>query len=177
MKYEVIEAKPFHCGQILRRLRHEHVQAIARVGAGAHRELRALFEESYIRRGWLIDGRLEALGGVSGSLASHYGFVWVALSQEATRHKFALVREAKRQLDNIMITKSELVTTIVGGDHAAKRLAIFLGFHCEHGGPGSPAYSKFARRTLSEHLEANPDVRIPIGNGYIVCLGYHQEAA
>ena len=175
MKYEVIEAKPFHCGQILRRLRHEHVEAIARVGVPSHRELRALFDTSYLRRAWLIDGKLEAIGGVSGSIMSHYGFVWVALSQEATKHRFALVREAKRQLDEIMTIKSELVTTLIGGDEAAKRLAIFLGFHCEHGGPGRPAFSKSGRRTLAEHLETNPDIRNPIGNGYFICLGYHPE--
>jgi hypothetical protein len=174
-KFEVIEAKEFHCGQILRRLRIEHREAIERVGANAHHELRALFDSSYLRRAWLIDGKLAALGGVSGSIMSHYGFVWVALSSEAMKYPVALVREAKRQIEEIMATKSQLVTTIVGGDDGAKRFAIFLGFHCDHDGLGSPAYSKFSRRNLANYLESTPDLRVPIGKGYIIPMGYHPD--
>jgi len=174
-KFEVVEAKEFHCGQILRRLRIEHREAIERVGANSHRELRALFDSSYLRRAWLIDGKLAALGGVSGSILSHYGFVWIALSNEAMRYPVALIREVKRQIESVMATKSQLVTTIVGGDEAAKRFAVFLGFHCDHEGFGSPAFSKFSRRNLANYLETTPDLRVPIGKGYIIPMGYHPD--
>jgi hypothetical protein len=173
MKFEVVEAQPWHCGQILRKLRLEHREAIERVGMRAHQELRILFDAAYLRRAWLIDGRLAAIGGVSGSILSPFGFAWVVLSEEATRHPVALLRETMRQLDNVMTTKTELVTTIIGGDAAAKRFAIFLGFHCEDEGMGSPAYSKFSRRNLANYLEMSPDIRVPVGNGYYIQMGYH----
>lgn len=174
-QFEVVEGREFHCGQILRRLRQEHLEAIERVGASGHRELRTLFDASYLRKAWMIDGRLAALGGVSGSVLSNYGFVWVALSKDAMKYPVALVKETRRQLDIIMTTKTELVTTIVGGDDAAKRFAIFLGFHCEHQGMGSPAHSRFSRRNLAKYLEITPDLRTPVGNGYIVPMGYHHD--
>ena len=175
MKFEIVDAKIHHCGQILRKLRLAHREAIERVGANSHRELRILFDASYIRKAWLIDGSLAALGGVSGSILSPFGFAWVALSEEATRHPVALLKETRRQLDEAMTTKSELATTIVGGDDAAKRFAIFLGFHCEDEGMGRPAYSKFSRRNLANYLETSPDLRVPIGNSYIIPMGYHPE--
>ncbi len=177
MKFEVIEARPWHCGQILRRLRIEHRRAIERVGQSAHKELRVLFDVSYLRRACFADGRLVALGGIaSSSVLSHYGFAWVALSEDAKKYPVALLKEAKRQIDNAMTTKAELVTTIIGGDDAAKRFAIFLGFHCEDEGPGSPAYSRYSRRNLANHLEMSPDLRVPVGNGYYIQMGYHAPA-
>lgn len=173
--YEVIPAKPFHCGQILRRLRHEHVAALHRVGRNVHRELRDVFDQSFLKSAWLIDGELAAIGGVTGSLGDMFGYAWLAITEEATLHPVAMVREVKRQLNRAMVTKRELATTIIGGDAAAKRLAIFLGFHIEDEGPGAPAYTRFGRRNLSNHLESLPDIRIPIGSGYVIGMGFHAE--
>lgn len=175
--FTIIEAKPYHCGQMSRLLRAEHREAIARVGADIHREMRARFDASSFRRAWMIDGRLAALGGVVGTSLSTYGFVWLALTNEARRYPLAVVREARRQLDEIMTVRRELATTIIGGDEAAKRLAVFLGFHVSESGPGSRAYSRFARRDLARHLENDPELRLPIGNGYAVALGYHHKEA
>jgi hypothetical protein len=175
--FRIIDAKPYHCGQMCRVLRYEHQMAISRIGIDSHRELRGLFDQSSIRRAWLIDGKLGALGGVSGTKLSPYGFVWLALTQAASHYRVAIVKEAKKQLAEIMTIKRELATTIIAGDDAARRLAIFLGFHVADDGPGQPASSRFARRDLERFIASNPECRIPLGDSYAVAMGYHGEAA
>jgi hypothetical protein len=76
-RFQVIEAKEHHCGQIVRRLRAEHARAIAGFGVHAHREIRTNFDASAFRRAWLIDGRLAALFGVTGALLG-VARLWVA---------------------------------------------------------------------------------------------------
>lgn len=175
--FQIIEAKPYHCGQMVRALRYEHQSALMLLGVDSHRELRALFDQSAFRKAWLIDGKLAALGGVSGMQLSAIGFVWLCLSEQARKYPVAIIKEARRQLDQIMIVKRELATTIISGDVSARRLAIFLGFHVAHEGPGSQAHSRFARRYLARHVETNADLRIPFGQGYVIPMGFHKEDA
>ncbi len=171
--FKVTEMRAHHCGQIVRRLRAEHRDALMRVGRDAHLELRATFDASSYRRSWFVDGRLAAVGGVTGPSLAATAYAWMAITQEATRHPFALLREIRRELDAVMMVKRELAVTIIGGDEAAKRLAVFLGFHVEDEGPGSPAFTRMGRRSLARHLDTLPDIRLPIGGGYVIGLGYH----
>lgn len=171
--FSVIPARPYHCGQMVRLLRVEHQAAIARLGLDSHRELRERFEQSSFRRAWLIDGKLAALGGVTGGKISGTGFLWLAISERARKYPVAIVKEARKQLAEVMEIKRELATTILNGDAAARRLAIYLGFHVADEGPGAIAHSRFARRDLSRHLDVDPDIRIPIGDGFAIAMGYH----
>jgi hypothetical protein len=175
--FTVIEARPWHCGRMARLLRIEHASAIARLGIDSHRELSSRFGESAFRRAWLIDGELAALGGVTGPQMAAWGFLWLALTERARRYPVAIVKEAKRQLAEIMVVKRELATTILDNDAAARRLAIFLGFHVADEGRGAPARSRFARRDLSRFLDTEPAARMPIGNGYVIAMGYHHDEA
>ncbi|MBB3453884.1 hypothetical protein FHT86_002140 [Rhizobium sp. BK313] len=175
--FSIEEAKPYHCGQMVRILRTEHQQAIARVQLGTHRQMRGCFDASCFRKAWMIEGRLAGLGGIIGTVASPTGFVWLALSNEALRYPVAIVKEARKQLAEIMVVKRELATTIIEGDEAAKRLAIFLGFHVADDGPGAPANSKKDRQVLMRHMENRQDIRVPVGNGFAIAMGYHHEEA
>lgn len=172
-RVSIVDMKAWHCGQIIRRLRFEHQIALNRVGRDAHADLRATFDESSYRKAVYIDGRLAAVGGSTGQLASAMSYVWMALTEEATQHPMILLRIIREQLNIIMLTKREIALTIIGGDEAATRLAVFLGFHVEDDGPGAPAYTKGGRRFLSAHLESTPELRHPIGSGYVIGMGYH----
>lgn len=173
--FQIIPAKPWHCGAMVRRLRLEHRIAVARLGLDSHRELFDRFGQSTLRRALLIDGRLEALGGVTGSALSGEGYVWLALSAKAARYPLVLVREARRQLEMAMQTRSVLVTTVLDGDEAAKRFAIFLGFVPAGDAQAMPAASRAGRRVLAATLATDPDTRVAIGSGAAVALAYRSE--
>lgn len=125
---EVIDAKPYHVGAILRRMRDEHAAAVTRLGVHAHPDLRGMFNVSIERKAWMVDGKLAALGGITGTLASSTAFVWLVIAQDATRFPIEIVKEAKRQMDRMMATRESLTTTIFAGDETSRRFAAFLGF-------------------------------------------------
>lgn len=172
MNLVVIEAKRHHCGQMARILRIEHQAAVARLGIDTHRELVARFGESAFRRAWLRDGRLIALGGVTGSALATAGYVWLAMSIEAARLPMAAVREARKQLDEIMAVKRTLVTSILDGDDAAMRFAVFLGFVPADEPDALPAASRAGRRELARRSERSDTARLPIGSGSAVTMSY-----
>jgi hypothetical protein len=175
--FTLIDARSCHCGQIARALRHDHARLLIGLGRSIHHEISHCYNMSWYRKAWLIDGKLAALGGVMGGPLEPFGFLWLALAHATTAYPLAIAKEAGRQIDEIMTMKHELVTTVLGEDHAAQRLAIFLGFHVADDGPGEAAFSCAGRRRLARHLDTNPDIRKPIGNGYAIVMGYHREAA
>lgn len=178
-EFRVIEAKPYHCGQLARRLREDHRRGLMSFGVNPHRELRDIFDASGWRKAWLIDGRLAALAGVTGSVLESTGYIWLAITEEVRQYPRQFIRTVREQLDEIMATRRELITTVILDDAASCRFAAFMGFHVGHAGDGAPAESVPARRRLVRHITQNPDLRMKIGNGYVVAMGYHrdQEAA
>lgn len=124
----LIEARLWHCGQILRRMRGEHRVALAGIGCQSHRELRACFDASSYRRAWLIDGELAALGGITGTALSCAGEVWLVLAELALRHPHHVVGEARRQLAMLAATRSQITTTVLTEDKRSLRLIMMLGF-------------------------------------------------
>lgn len=148
--FEVVEAKEHQVGQIVRKLRLGHTAALARLGYDrreTHRQLSMLYRQSSFRRAWIVDGKLAALGGVTGMLLSDTGFIWLALSDEVLKFRVAMIKEARKQIAEMMATRRELATTIIGSDDVALRFVRFLGFHGDH--------------------------KIPVGTGHAIAVGYH----
>ena len=127
-RFELIEARTHHCGQMARRLRAEHRAAVERVGGDVHRMIRDSFDPSSFRRALLCDGRLIALGGVSGTLASSSGFIWLACAEEVDRYPKQLLLIVRGLLAEVMDTKRELESVVLTGDAAALRFVRHLGF-------------------------------------------------
>ncbi len=126
--FEIIEAQPHHCGQIVRRLRHDYHSACLALGLNPHKELRACFDASYLRRAWLIDGKLEGVGGVYGGALSSAGYIWLALSEQTRRYPLAMLKEARRQIADVAATKHHIGATTLRGDASAARFIERLGF-------------------------------------------------
>jgi hypothetical protein len=151
--FAIREAKLHDCGAMLRRLREGHRTAIASLGFNAHRELRDRFEASHFRKVWTIDGEMAALGGVSGQALSGTGYIWLAVSQAAMRHPVAMVREARRQIDHLMLTRHELVTNIVPDDERSLKFAMYLGFELIH------------------------NAKVKVGSGHVIAMRYARQIA
>lgn len=131
-RFELVEGKRFHCGQMARLMREAHTGALVRLGIVPHRQLYECFSGSWYCKAWLIDGMLAGIGGVEGPLISGTGYVWLALAQWAsTGFPRATYREAKRQLTIMMDTRQELTTNILGADSASLHFARRLGFRVE----------------------------------------------
>lgn len=138
---EEIEARPWHVGQLARTLRSQHREVLDHMQVPTHRELRDTFEVSCFRRSWLMDGRLVAMAGVTGPIASSDGGVWMVVTDEMTAHPFAVGRRAIKYLAEVMRTKRHLSTGIFLDDGPSVQFAYFLGFMVDSREPvnGMPA--------------------------------------
>ena len=126
--FEIVQAKRYHCGEIARRLRVEQKEAVIRAGDEAHRRLVQVFDESSWCRAWLADRKLVGLGGIRGPLSSATGEIWLALSADACRFPVEMIKEARRQLREILQVKRQIVTAIAESDSASMRFGLHLGF-------------------------------------------------
>lgn len=153
-RFEVTEAKVWHCGAIIRRLREEHKEAVGWLGLNSHREIRDRFDASVsFRRSFFIDGHLAGLGGVAGPSISSDGVIWLALTEQACWHPYAIAREAKRQIAEIMQVKRTLTTTLIPTDKAALRFALKIGF------------------------EVDSPTPIPVGGGHVILVRFGAKLA
>ncbi len=126
--FTLTEAKPYHCGQMIRLLRKSHKNALIALGVDQHRQLRTCFDGSAMRKAWLIDGKLAGLGGVLGTQLSSAGYIWLAVSEQATKYPVTMVKTARAQLSEIMQTKRLLIATIFEDDKPSARFAEAMGF-------------------------------------------------
>ena len=131
MKSEIVDAETWHCGQIARRLRAEHRSLLIGHDISVHRELRDAFDASMWRKAWFLDGRLMGIAGITGTVSSGEGNVWLAVSDEALGRPISLARLVLRGLEEVMLVKRHLTTIVLKDDRAAVRFAYFLGFHVE----------------------------------------------
>lgn len=171
--FEIVDPKAWMCGRLARMLRSEHQAAADRLGLDIHRNLSDVYHQSYYRKAILIDGKLAALGGAVGSALSPAVFVWFALSERATRYPVRIVKIARAQMAEVMRDRLECHTTIIDGDEAAKRLAVFLGWHVADAGPGAAAATRYGRKTLTDFIDHEPSLRIPFGRGHAIRMAFH----
>ena len=175
-RFEIVEARAWHVGQMTRRLRVEHMRALAVLGADTHRELRARYEESTYCKSWLMDGRLVGLGGVTGPLISPVGFVWLALTFDVLKYPLEIAREARLQIEIASRFKQRLYNSVLAEDQTAQRFAVSLGI-TPSGASMNRAADGEGRRNVMARLTSDPEHRIPYGGSYALSLQYDCEAA
>ncbi len=151
--FTIIEARPWHCGAMARKLRTVHMAAVAKIGISSHRELSARFGASSFRRVWMINGRMAALGGVTGTMLDPEGHVWLAFTDEATRYPLQMIKEARCKIALITEIKPKLYTSVLRDDEPSKRFAVFLGFVPMDGAGGAKASSKYGRREMLRRID------------------------
>jgi hypothetical protein len=164
-EFDITIARPWHCGQLARRLRHEHHRVLCSIGRGCHAEIRQSFDESSYRRAWCIDGKVSALFGMTGQALSTRALVWMAVSNEATRYPIALVRDSRAALSDMAILKHHLFCSILDADVTSQRFAIFLGFVPATAKRMDAAFSKIWRKELFRRLHDSDEIVMPAGNG------------
>ena len=165
--FELREAKAWHCGQIIRRLRRDHIVAF---GANVHGELRQAFDQSAISYSFFIDDELAAIYGVMGTLLAPFGYVWLAFTSEALeRFPVTLIRETKRHLRWLKTLKVELVTSVLEKDRDAIDFSLALGFRPKG------EIECLSRREIAAYIAQTPSLRIPIGDKFVIALRYQGE--
>ena len=172
MKYEVVKGSILHVKPMARRVRAAAAITLEGYGYEPRSALHRIFIRSFYCRTALVDGHPVAMWGVTGTMLSESAYVWLVMSDEIAAFPRAIVREAKAQLASIMNGYDEVATTVLPDDDAAIRFALYLGFHDRH----DDQAERLPRKAMERVIRENPRYRIPVGDSYVIELGYHAGA-
>lgn len=166
MKYAVRPARALDVKPMARQLRAAACITLQGFGLNAREALRRAFvQSSYCRTAVDPEGRPIAMWGVKSTVLGDTGMVWLVLSEAVTRMPIAVVKEARAELSKMMERLSEIAITVLPDDEAAVRFAVSLGFHDRE--------EEMPRRELVRAILADARYKVPIGDSYVIALGYH----
>lgn len=126
MASEVVEAKWHHCGALARKIRDGRWLAYKQAGIDLRAQLHGLWGESFLRRSWMDDGHILAMGGLKGTLLSRSAHVWLAIAPEVEARRFAFIRILLAEEG--ALRQHQLTSTIAEQDGTAIRFARWFGF-------------------------------------------------
>ncbi len=170
MTPEIVPASILHVKPMAARMRAAACATLQSFGFEPRMALRRAFLRSLMARTALMDGKPVAMWGVQGNLLDDTALVWLVMADDIANIPRTIVREARRELKSIMENYEEAATTVLPDDEAAIRFAVYLGFHDRHD-DDEPASRKDIERSIRE----NPRNKIPIGDSFVIGLGYHPE--
>jgi hypothetical protein len=174
---EIVEAKIHHCGLMGRRMRKVHRNILESGGLSPYRELMLMFGQSSFCRSAFFDGRIVAMGGITGSILATHSVAWLVLAEEFRNRPVTIVQHARRFLKQQMQTRSALAATILLEDDAALRFAVYLGFHVfrDDDGDGAPATNHRSRARLAHYVKSKRDIHIRVGPISVIplAMGVH----
>lgn len=168
--YAVVPASARHIKPLSRHLRAAACITLQGFGMEPRRALHRAFMASNYCRTAMIDNQPVAMWGVKGALLGDEALCWLVLSNAAARMPVSVVKEARAELARIMDSYREIAITVLPDDEAAIRFAVYLGFHDRDNDD-----DLYSRKELCQEILANPLYRIPVGDRYVIALGYHPE--
>jgi hypothetical protein len=136
---EFVPARLFHVGPIATRMREIDRLECAISGHSPKEALRLSLRSSLLAWTAKIDGRPEAMFGVSTvSLLGLEGSPWLLLTDEGAKHAKALVRDGRRYSDAMQAAFPLLANLVHADNHVAirwlQRLGYGIGEEFEAGG-------------------------------------------
>ena len=165
MTYAVVPASIRHVRPMARQLRAAACITLQGFGLNAREALRRAYVASSYCRTAVADGKPIAMWGVKNTVLGDTGIVWLVLSEAVTRMPVAVVKEARAELAKMMERLSEIAITVLPDDIAAIRFAVALGFHDRE--------DEMPRKEMCEAILADPRYRVPVGDQFVIALGYH----
>lgn len=105
------------------------------LGYDPKRLLRSSFRSSLYARSAFIGPHIAAMWGLTGDILSETGMPWLVTAPIIEKLPVAFIREAKRELENMLFLKSRLENYVIADYRGAIRLLEVLGFHLDAPAP------------------------------------------
>ncbi len=125
---QIVNAKPVHVGIIAGQLTDDERAVFAVQGRDARRVIRGFFRQSSYRRTALLEERPIAIWGITGTLASSFGILWLRLASAARKLPRLVVEQGREELSRMLGVRREIVIYVPEQDYRALRFAEFFGF-------------------------------------------------
>lgn len=151
-RYQVVDALAPHIYQLAPKLRAEDLAEIEGTGNTAKRSLWRGYRNSILCKTAFIDDEVAAMwglcvGGAAGvTLLSDIGRPWLLTSAAVEQLPFAVVREARRAVRGMLISKPILENYVLSSYTRAVRMLRIIGFTVDEPVPLPPKgvlYSRF----------------------------------
>ena len=165
--FEVVRTSPHYIRPMARRMRAAAAVSLQGYGFDPRRALHRVVLDSAYCRTAKVDGEVVAMWGIVAPVLASTAYVWLVMSDEIAKVPRFVVQTAKEELAEMMETYEEVATTVLPDDEAAIRFALYLGFHDND--DEEPA----SHKVRAQRLRENPRHRIPIGDHFVIALGYH----
>jgi hypothetical protein len=152
--YQIVEPKPVHAGMLALRMRPEDRAELINFGfCDVRRTLRRLMLLSTYCRSALIDGEMAAMWGVSGSFMGYSGKAWLFTGQSVEKLPLAFFREARREVNEMLVGRSELVSQVLFSYERSIRFFRMLGFEIENPLPIGVDGAYYCRMSIKRGTE------------------------
>lgn len=122
---------------------------------------RAFVASSHCRTA-LKDGKPVAMWGVSAPILGDTAIVWLVLAEKTGIVPYAIVREARAELQRVADFYPRILMTVLPDDEASVRFALHLGFL-----PTDGELFGDEKNALTD-----PRFRIPVGDQYVIQMAY-----
>jgi hypothetical protein len=160
--YTIVPSSIRHVKPMSARMRAAGSIAVQAFGLVPREALHRAFMSSYYCRTALKDDRPVAMWGVAAPIIGDTAAIWLVLAQDMGIPPLPIVRKAREELERVAETYPRVMMTVLPDDEDSVAFALFLGFRPTDGevfGEGDEGMT-------------NPRFRIPIGDSYIVQMGY-----
>ncbi len=89
------------------------------------------YSDAIMRTTYFVDGEIAAMVGLGGSLLSDIGFPYLLTAKAIERAPFAVLREAKKNVMEMLMLKTTLEGEVLSSYSGAVRLLRAIGFKIE----------------------------------------------
>jgi hypothetical protein len=162
MTYAIVPSSIRHVKPMSQHMRAAGAIAVQAFGLIPRSALHRAFVASNYCRTALREDKPIAMWGVAAPLLGDTAAVWLVLAQRPGVIPHAIVREARAELERVAEVYSRVMLTVLPDDEASVRFALHLGFRPTDGELFGDENSALT----------DPRFRIPIGDSYVVQMGY-----
>lgn len=127
-EYVIVPAERVHIPLMVRHLRAQDLEEVTCLGLSPRRALRDSFKTSLFRRSAFVDGEIAAMWGVSGGIIDNFGVPWLLTTPAIERVPLAFIKEARREVFEIMETKQRIENYVLASYTRAIRFLMLMGF-------------------------------------------------
>ena len=128
MTYEVVDATYAHAIDLRSRLRALDLRECIGQGMSLRRMIHRTYATSLFAQAAVSDGKCIAMWGLSGTLLGDQGCPWLLTATEVEKFPFAVLREARAAVAEMISIKPYLANYVLSDYKQAVKLVSLLGF-------------------------------------------------
>ena len=160
--YTIVPSSIRHVKPMSSRMRAAGAIAVQSFGLVPREALHRAFMASYYCRTALKDEKPVAMWGVAAPIIGDAAAIWLVMAEDMDIPPLPIIRKARSELQLVTEAYPHVMATVLPDDRISVAFALFLGFRPTDG-------EVFGD---DEASMVDSRFRIPIGDSYIVRMGY-----